>query len=152
MVSLRLPKCEWGCCFMLKSARIYWVLLSLVIAAPGSVLVPVPIYAQTSSSGTVVGQITDPTGAVVADATVSLIDNTTGTTKATTTNDAGRYIFVNVNPGTYDITVEKAGFSQAIFAPQEPSLGQQLTVNATLTVGSTTEHIVVASSEATLHT
>ncbi|HXN22199.1 MAG TPA: carboxypeptidase-like regulatory domain-containing protein [Candidatus Dormibacteraeota bacterium] len=137
---------------MLKSTRIYWVLLYVVVAASGSVWVPAPIYAQASSSGTVVGQVTDPTGAVVGGATVSLIDNTTGTTKATTTNDAGRYIFVNVNPGTYDITVEKAGFAQAKFAQQEVSLGQQLTVNAALKVGSTTEQVVVEASGATLQT
>ena len=98
------------------------------------------------------GLVTDPTGAIVPEATVSLIDHTTGTTKTTTTNEAGRYIFVNVNPGIYDITVNKTGFTQARFAQQEVSIGRQLTVDATLKVGAATQEVVVEASGTTLQT
>ncbi len=94
-----------------------------------------PLFGQSTSTGTVVGQVTDETDAVVAGAMVSLIDHATGTTKTTATNEAGRYVFVNVNPGTYDITVSKTGFSVSKFAEQAVSLGQQLTVNARLKLG-----------------
>jgi len=111
-----------------------------------------PAWGQSTSTGTVVGQVTDTTGAVVVGATVSLIDNKTGVAKSIKSNDVGRFIFVNVDPGTYDIAVEKAGFSQARFTQQEVSLGRQLTVNATLKVGSVTEEVRVEATGATLQT
>src|ERR1044071_3745277 len=109
-------------------------------------------WAQSTSAGTIVGQVTDATGAVVPGANVSLIDRSTGTTKTMTTNDAGRYVYVNVNPGTYDITVTKPGFAQAKFSQQAVSIGGQLTLNAVLKVGGASEQIVVEASGATLQT
>src|SRR5713226_9306530 len=111
-----------------------------------------PLFGQSTSTGTVVGQVTDETDAAVAGATVSLIDHTTGTTKTTATNEAGRYVFVNVNPGTYDITVSKTGFSVSKFPEQVVSLGQQLTVNAKLKLGAVSETVVVEASGANLQT
>src|SRR5690349_24541977 len=87
------------------SARLLLASLALFVFAIS--FAPLSTWAQSTSTGTVVGLVTDPTGAIVPEATVSLIDHTTGTTKTTTSNEAGRYIFVNVNPGTYDITVNK---------------------------------------------
>src|SRR5205823_6222913 len=116
---------------------------SLALFAFVVALNPLSTWAQSTSTGTVVGLVTDPSGAIVPESTVSLIDHTTGTTKSTTTNEAGRYIFVNVNPGTYDITVNKTGFTQARFTKQEVSIGRQLTVDATLKVGTATQEVVV---------
>src|SRR6266436_5129921 len=86
-------------------------------------LLTLPLFGQSTSTGTVVGLINDQTDAPVVGATVSLVDHTTGTTKTTTTNDAGRYVFVNVDPGIYDIRVEKISFALAKIAQQEVSLG-----------------------------
>jgi hypothetical protein len=115
-------------------------------------LTPNSLVGQSTSTGTVVGLVTDETDAPVVGATVSLIDRSTGTTKGTTTNDVGRYVFVNVNPGMYDIQVEKIGFTVAKFAQQEVSIGRQLTVNAKLKIGSVTETVVVEASGANLQT
>src|SRR5207248_2706328 len=127
-------------------------LASLALFAFVVALNPLSTWAQSTSTGTVVGLVTDPTGAIVPEATVSLIDHTTGTTKTTTTNQAGRYIFVNVNPGIYDITVNRTGFTQARFTQQEISIGRQLTVDATLKVGAATQEVVVEASGTTLQT
>src|SRR5712692_657274 len=123
-----------------------------VLLCSALLLSTLPLFGQSTATGTVVGQVTDPTGAVVVGATVSLIDRTTGTAKTTTSNEAGRYVFVNVNPGTYDVTVDKTGFAQARFAQLVVSLGQQLTINATLKVGEAKEQVVVEASGATLQT
>src|SRR5689334_16990400 len=126
---------------------------SLVLFVCGAILLwTLGAFAQSTSTGTIVGQASDPSGAVVPGATVSLIDHTTGTTKTTTTNDAGRFVFVNVNPGTYDVTVAKAGFAQAKFSQQEISIGRQTTLNATLKVGGASEQVVVEGSGAQLQT
>ena len=64
-----------------------------------------PAWAQSTSTGTVAGSVTDPSGAVVPGATVTLTDTATNIARATTTNGAGRYIYVDVNPGTYNMAV-----------------------------------------------
>src|ERR1700746_66868 len=66
--------------------------------------------AQSTASGTISGQVTDSTKAVIPGATITIVDKATGTSRITTTNDVGRYIFVNVAPGTYDLKVTKTGF------------------------------------------
>ena len=126
--------------------------LFLLLLCSAFLLFANSMLGQSTSTGTVVGQASDPSGAVVPGATVSLIDHTTGTTKTTTTNDAGRFVFVNVNPGTYDITITKQGFATAKFPQQAVSIGQQTSVNATLKVGGASEQVVVEASGATLQT
>src|SRR5260370_19183611 len=111
-----------------------------------------PLFVRSTVIGSVWGHVTEETDASVAGATVSLIDHATGTTKTTATNEAGRYVFVNVNPGMYDITVTKTGFSMSKFAEQVVSLGQQLTVNAKLKLGAVSETVVVEASGANLQT
>ena len=118
----------------------------------GLLLLTPPVFGQSSSTGTIIGQVTDESDAPVAGAMVLLIDQTTGTRKGTTTNEAGRYVFVSVHPGVYDIQVEKTGFALARFTQQAVSIGGQLTVNAKLKVGSITETVVVEASGATLQT
>ncbi|HEU5451643.1 MAG TPA: carboxypeptidase-like regulatory domain-containing protein [Terriglobales bacterium] len=104
-----------------------------------------PLQAQTSS-GSVIGVVTDPTAAVVPGATVTLTDKATGTARTTVSNDQGRYVFVNTNAGSYDISVAKQGFSTARIANQTVSVGQQLTANVQLQVGQANEEVVVESS------
>src|SRR3989442_3431254 len=131
----------------IKSGYYWQVCLCSVL-----LFVTLPLFGQSTSTGQVVGQVTDATDAPVAGARVSLIDHTTGTTKETTTNDAGRYVFVDVNPGKYDIKVEKTGFALAKFAELEVSLGQQSTVNVKLKLGELTETVLVEASGANLQT
>ena len=70
-------------------------------------------WAQTTSTGTVVGQVTDPSGAVVTNATVTMTDTATNAKRTTKTNQTGAYVFVNVLPGKYDITASQTGFAEA---------------------------------------
>ena len=135
-----------------RTARVSHNTWFALILCGAMLLVACAAVAQSTSTGTIVGQVTDSSGAVVPDATVSLIDRTTGTSKTVTTNEAGRYVFVNVNPGSYDVTYAKTGFAQAKFSSQDVSIGRQLTLNATLKVGAANEQIVVEASGATLQT
>src|SRR6266567_131674 len=110
-------------------------------------------WAQSTSTGTVSGQVTDQQNAVVAGAEVRLIDVQTNIARNTVTNDAGRYSFINVAPGSYDITVGKPGFSQAKIAAQAVEVGLTLTVNVPLQVGSTSTTVeVTAGAGAELQT
>lgn len=92
-------------------------------------------WAQSTSTGTVAGSVTDPTGAVVAGATVTLTDLATNTVRSTTTNASGRYIYADVTPGIYNISVSKEGFATSATDNQEVKVGASLTLNLTLRVG-----------------
>ncbi len=106
-----------------------------------------PAWGQAGvNTGTVVGQVLDPSGASVAGATVTLTDKATGASRSATTTDTGRYVFTEVPLGNYDITVSKDGFSQAKVANQEVQVGQSLTVNVSLKVGSASTTIEVTAA------
>ncbi len=102
-----------------------------------------PAMGQSSSTGTVTGTVTDASGAAVPDATVSLIDASTGGARPSTTNDKGLYIFPYVNPGTYSVKVSKQGFKTTVVASQGVEVGKQLTVNAVLELGSVSQTVEV---------
>lgn len=69
------------------------------------------VMGQTETA-TVLGQVTDSSGAVVVGADVELKNVERGTATAGKTNDAGIYVFASVQPGQYQLTVRKAGFKQ----------------------------------------
>jgi len=112
-----------------------------------------PARAQATSTGTVSGQVTDQQNAIVPGAEVTLLDISTNAARTVITNDAGRYVFVNVPPGTYDISVTLTGFKQAKVAGQQVTVGQELTINVALQVGALSETVeVVAAAGAQLQT
>ena len=115
-------------------------------------LIPAQIFGQAIATGTVQGTVTDPAGAAVVDATVTLTDTSTSTTRTAPTNDTGRYIFANIPPGLYDVSVSKAGFRVTKFPKQEVTVGATLTLNTRLEIGSNVETVEVYASGATLET
>src|ERR1051325_1888134 len=88
------------------------VVLTLTLSAS-------PAHAQTASSGSVTGVVSDPQGGSVPGAEVTLTDNATNTKRTAATNESGRYDFPVVSPGFYDITVSKSGFKVAKMARQK---------------------------------
>ena len=131
----------------IRSVKLALVLLLVVCV--GSAL---PAWAQSTSTGTVAGSVTDPTGAVVADATVTLTDIGTNTARTTTSNASGRYICVDVNPGIYSITVSKAGFATTKTENQEVKVGANLTLNLSLQVGGANVVVEVTTAGTELQT
>jgi hypothetical protein len=112
-----------------------------------------PAWSQATSSATVTGIVTDQQGGAVPGAEVKLTDTGTGSTQTGATNDAGRYVFVNVSPGTYTVTFSKPGFAVYKVASQKVDVGTTMTVNATLEVGTTATTIeVTAAAGAALQT
>jgi len=105
-----------------------------------------PALAQTTSTGSVTGQVTDPQGAVVPGADVTLTDLATSSTQKTATNETGRYTFVNIPPGMYDVSVSKTGFRVAKIASQKVTVGLLRTIDVTMEVGSVSETVQVSAS------
>ena len=96
------------------------VLVVLLVVCVGGVL---PVWSQSTSSGTVAGSVVDQSNAVVPGATVTMTDSSTNIARTATTNKEGRYIFVDVKPGLYDISVTKTGFSTTKAQNQEVKVG-----------------------------
>jgi Carboxypeptidase regulatory-like domain len=108
---------------------------------------PASLWGQASNgTSTITGAVTDASGAVVPGATVTITDTSTKISKTFTTNAAGLYVYSNVNPGTYDITVQKEGFKQSAISAQQVIVGQTLTANVTLEVGAATQTVEVTAT------
>ncbi len=107
---------------------------------------------QMANAGSVSGQVTDPSNAVVPDASVKLTDPSTGITQSTTTNASGRYVFSNVPPGTYTLSVEKQGFNTTTIPSQPVRVGVPLTQDLKLQVGAATQVVEVQATNAELQT
>jgi len=112
----------------------------------------ISVFAQTGASGAIVGTVTDQSGAVVPDVSVSITDLSTNTTTKTTTNSAGHYVFPNVNPGTYNIKLTKQGFQTALVQGQAAEIGKSLTEDVKLTVGAVTQEVTVETTGTELQT
>ncbi|MGH9652138.1 MAG: carboxypeptidase regulatory-like domain-containing protein [Bryobacteraceae bacterium] len=106
------------------------------------------LSAQTSR-GEVQGVVTDSSGAVVPNATVTLLNVNTGVSTVRKTSNAGIYIFELMLPGSYKVTVQAAGFptfTQPEFAVEA---GGDVTVNATLSLAALKQTVTVnAAAEA----
>jgi hypothetical protein len=111
----------------------------------------VSVLAQ-GGSGTIIGRVTDPAGAVVPNAAVTITDKSTNDVIKATTNGAGEFVVPTVKPGTYEIKIGKQGFQTAVLRDQVLEIGKQLTVNVALKVGAVTEEITVRAEAVQLQT
>ena len=109
-------------------------------------------FAQTAGTGAVVGTVTDPTGAIIAGATVTLTDTATNAVKTATTNESGRYNFPNILPAKYNVAISKTGFRQVKFSNQEVVVGESRTLDARMELGATTETVEVVATNTEVQT
>src|ERR1700684_1537673 len=128
-----------------------WVLLSLALALAAVFCVP-QVPAQTQTTGEITGVVTDPSGAVVAAAKVTLTDNAKGTTLTAVTNKDGIYHFQLLNPSNYTVAVRSSGF-QETKKILTVALGQVATGDVQLMIGSPPETVnVTGGAEPLLQT
>jgi hypothetical protein len=92
------------------------------------------------------GTVTDPSGAVVSGATVTLTNNETNQTLQATTTDAGVYAFNALLPSTYTISVEKSGFQKKVLDHVQVIAEQANAVNVELAVGEASQTVTVSGS------
>lgn len=111
----------------------------------------VPARAQTSY-GSVVGTVTDSTGAIVPGAKVVLKNTATNAMQTAMTSSAGNYSFVNLIPDKYDLTVTKQGFQSMMQSGIDVQVGGATRVNVTLRVGNVSQTVTVTASRAALQT
>src|SRR6266851_5215874 len=110
------------------------------------------VMGQAISTGTIQGVVMDATGASVAGATVTLTNTDTSTSRTGVTNESGRYVFANIPPAKYDVSISKTGFRVGKFPGQELTVGATLTLDLKLEIGSTTEIVEVFATNSELQT
>ncbi|HEY3937004.1 MAG TPA: TonB-dependent receptor [Bryobacteraceae bacterium] len=109
------------------------------------------LFAQFES-GTVLGTIHDPSGANVANATVSVEDTKTSVTKSSKTDSNGNYEFINIPLGSYRVRVEASGFQTATTEPFDLTVDARQRVDMSLEVGVTSQNVTVTSAAEILET
>jgi len=108
-------------------------------------------HAQTENAS-ILGSVTDPTGAVVPSATIRLIDTDRGLKSEVATGSSGFYSFPNVRPGHYRMDVEKSGFKPLRLTGITVNVQDNLGQNFKLDVGSASETITVEANAVKVNT
>lgn len=98
------------------------------------------------------GQVTDPNGAVVLNATITLTSTKTGEVRTVQSNDSGGYTIPLIPPGTYDLSVKAQGFKEYLSRGIELNVNDRKTINVGLETGAITESITVTSEAPLLQT
>ena len=107
---------------------------------------------NTASGGSISGQVTDPSGAVVPNADVVASNQATGTRSATKANAAGFYSFPSLAIGSYDLQVSGPGFQTTAVQSVLVQVGQNSGVNVGLKLGQTSESVSVLAESPLLRT
>jgi hypothetical protein len=115
------------------------------------VLLGAVLAVAQSDLGSISGFVKDPSGATVPNAKVT-IKNASGLERQTNTNESGYYIITNIPPTEYTVSVEASGFKKFETSGNKLDPAAVLTVDATLTVGASTETVEVSATAANLQT
>lgn len=117
--------------------------LSTSILAVGVVMLWSALAMGQRTAAALSGAVVDPSGAVVPAAHVTVTDTSTGIATVAQVNAQGFYIVINLEPGTYALHVEAAGFQRFEQTGIVIQVGQSRTVDVALKVGATTSEVVV---------
>ncbi len=108
------------------------------------------LYAQTTN-GNLRGNVTDPNGAVLPNAAVTVKNRNTNAVRKAVTNEEGSFAVDNLPPGEYEVTIEVRGFQKTL-KPFTLLTGASVEENFALTVGSNTETVVISADSAQVNT
>src|SRR5581483_10389861 len=121
-----------------------FIFLSLTAAAP---------FSGYSQSNTLLrGTVTDPQGAVIAGAVVTLSSAATGFNRSVNTDPRGEYQFVQLAPGTYQIVVDMVGFAELTRTDVQLLVNTPTTLDLRMELGKTSETVNVAAEASAINT
>jgi hypothetical protein len=132
-----------------KSAPVTVLCLCTVILL--TICFSVSVSAQ-NIFGRISGTVTDPTGAVVPNITVTITNEATKAARTTTTDDNGFYVAENLAVGSYTIVAEQTGFKRTMTQGVGLAAGARVTVNVNLEVGAPSETVQIEISSETVNT
>jgi Carboxypeptidase regulatory-like domain/TonB dependent receptor len=116
-----------------------------------AVFLPAALLGQ-AYFGTVSGTLTDPTGAIVQGARVTLTDEQKGYQFTTTSNSEGRYLFASVPPGLYSVTAEMHGFGKIVKNDVRLNVGENAAANLVFKVAAEAETVKVEARSTNIDT
>ena len=111
-------------------------------------LIPLAVFAAFSiplEAAEILGTVTDQSGGRLSGVSLRLTNSDTGSSRIVSTNELGKYAFSFVQPGVYGLSASLTGFKTEIRRDLILTVGQNLSVNLQLTVGSIAEEVVVSS-------
>lgn len=123
----------------------------LAIAAVHLALIPIPAQAQAVNA-TVLGTLTDSSGAVVSGASVAITEVSTGLTRSTATNASGNFVFPDLPPGTYNVVAEAHGFKKENRPDLRVDVNTSVRVDLTMQPGAVSETVEVTAAPPILQT
>lgn len=115
------------------------------------VWLPHPSFAQ-GTTATILGVVTDPDGAVIADARIIARNTQTNSTRAVSTDNAGRFRIEELSPGEYEVEAEREGFSKGLHRGIVLTVGRDAVVNFNLEVGEITNEVIVTGDAPLVNT
>src|SRR5687767_7231915 len=110
-----------------------------------------PMFAQ-ATEGSILGTVTDSSGAAIVGATVQITSVQTGYVRTTPTNETGDFVVTNLPLGSYTVSAEMAGFKRAIHPPVEITVKARVRVNLQLEIGEVTQSVDVSAEAPLLKT
>ena len=110
------------------------------------------LYGQGGANGTILGTVTDNSGAVVGNAKVDVTNVATGVATHTETSANGDFTTPYLTPGTYSVTVQAPGFQKAVADNITLAVAQQARVNINMKPGAVTETVEVQANAVSLDT
>jgi hypothetical protein len=128
--------------------RISWFVLTLLLL---SYITATPLLAQEMRA-TLSGTVTDPSGASVPNATVTLLNIKTNVSASAKSNSDGQYRFLFIDPGSYTLSADAEGFSRYLESNIILTVSQASTVDIKMTVGSASQTVSVTAEQPLLET
>ena len=110
------------------------------------------VLALAQDTGTILGTVVDPSGAVVAGAKIELLDVDRKISTQATTNELGEFFFTPVRVGNYEIKASKQGFASVVRSNLMLDVQQRMRVDLTLQVGTVGQSVEVTGSSPLLET
>jgi hypothetical protein len=110
-------------------------------------IVPFPLLRAQEAGGTIVGTVTDPSGAAVASANVTIKNIATSIQRSSTTNEDGVYSAPNLIPGTYEVSVSAMGFAMAVMQGVGLLAGDRRELNVEMRLGQASDKVTVESAQ-----
>jgi outer membrane receptor protein involved in Fe transport len=140
---------EW---YMAMTRRAYlcpvrWLLFVLAVLLGNQMLL-----AQATASGNIAGVVTDPTGAAVVGATVTVTSTATNAERKTTTNGSGEYRFDLLPAGGYQLSVQASGFGAAQVKGIQVVVGTTASINVPLSAGQVSQTVEVTANNQLMDT
>lgn len=111
-----------------------------------------PVVFASGPTGTITGTVTDPSGAIVPKARITVVNQATNATRDAQTNDDGDFTVALLPPGRYQVTAESAGFRKSLFSDVTVDVDQTVRVDFALVVGAPTEEVKVKDTPPAIQT